>query len=466
MKYRFSAGIYLFFVYAFGVFSKTAWSDDYSEILDPGGVALHAIRDGRLVYGWAIDLLFGLFNTVQSLVFIRLIGLIGLILLNDLLIRNLLKEKFSIGVVVASCVAFTLPSFQFTSHWAGAFGFSWTAYFAVLGYHLLNGPSNLKRLSGLILFVVSLLAYPLMSFFIFPYIYVLWFVRELPFKALVRDLRVAISLLIGGTVISFVISNIYMHLNGLDFSARVALVTFREIPSTLVFFLTRPFALTYRPFFIDSPTTLNMLLTLFFFFAGITALLWLKFKSLGAVTRHLIVLNLFFVFSLLPLLVTSQNQIDMRFVGSNTWLYCFVVVFLLLNTQYRSREVPNLASNRLQVFIIILSLTIGFYTINRNFHLLFQVPYQTKAMFFEKQIASCTSSQIESGIVITRRTLPWPHKNLIGAYSQSTDLESDWVPAGAVVQFLKDSNRVSNSLPVLGAPGENTSACEINLDEY
>ena len=97
-KYRFAAALYLFLVYAFGVFSKSAWSDDFSALFDPDAVALHAIRDSRIVYGWLVDLLFGQFTTIQSLAFIKLLGLLGLILLNDLLINNLLKIKMSVGV--------------------------------------------------------------------------------------------------------------------------------------------------------------------------------------------------------------------------------------------------------------------------------------------------------------------------------------------------------------------------------
>ncbi len=87
-KYRFAAALYLFLVYAFGVFSKSAWSDDFSALFDPDAVALHAIRDSRIVYGWLVDLLFGQFTTIQSLAFIKLLGLLGLILLNDLLINK------------------------------------------------------------------------------------------------------------------------------------------------------------------------------------------------------------------------------------------------------------------------------------------------------------------------------------------------------------------------------------------
>ena len=466
VRYRLAAALYLFLVYAVGVFSKSAWSDDYSSLLDPKASAIHIIRDGRPIYGEVLQFVFEYFNNVQSLVFIRLIGVIGLILLNDLLIKNLLARRFDVGVVVASCVAFTLPSFQFSAHWAQAFGPIWAPYLAVLGYTLTLCSSKLKRILGLLLFVISLLIYPLLSFFVFPYIYAVWFVEDLPFAALFKNLRAGFFLIASSSVISFVVSYTYLRLNGLEFNDRVGIITFGTIPTKLVFFLTRPFATTYRPFFIDSPTAISLLLEFSFFFVAVALLLWRKFGVLSSVILHLIVLNLFFILSLLPLLVTTENQIDMRLVCSNTWLFCFVVVSLLLKPKAASLGIRELSKNRFRFFMMAFLLTLGFYSINQNFQILFHNPYQTKQAFFEKQFESCTASQIKSGVVITRRTLPWPHKNLIGAYSQSTDFESDWVPVGAVVQFLKDASLVSDSLPILGVPGENLSACEINLDEY
>ena len=100
-KYRLIAAFYLFLVYALGVFSKSAWSDDYASLLDPGAHRLHAIKDGRLLHGASIDFFYSHFTTVQSLTFIRMFCLAGLILLNDMLIRKFLSVQSSSAVVVA-----------------------------------------------------------------------------------------------------------------------------------------------------------------------------------------------------------------------------------------------------------------------------------------------------------------------------------------------------------------------------
>lgn len=465
-KYRLSAALYLFLVYALGVFSKSAWSDDYSAILDPEAVGLHAIKDGRLIHGWSIDFFFSYFNTVQSLTFIRMFGLAGLILLNDMLIRKFLSVQSSSAVVVASTVAFTLPSFQFSAHWAGAFGFSWTAYLAILGFMLFNENAGLKKSLGYLVFLLSLFAYPLMSFFIFPFIYAVWLIRGAPIKALFKDTMLAISLFVSGALISFVLTAIYLSVKGLTFNDRVALVAIGDIPSKIVFFFTRPFALTYRPFLIDSPAFSNLLLTLLVFSSFLIFLFWQKWKSFTAVFFHTLTLNLFFIASLLPLLVTSDNQIEMRLVSTNTWLFCFVLVFLFLRLQTTIGDKIDFFKSKSQVITISFLLLLGFLTINHNFWQLYHEPFQEKQRFFQAQISSCTDAQIESGIVIKSRTIPWPHKNLIGAYSQSTDLESEWVPVSAVIQYLKDTNTKIVTLPILVETNTNPGACVVSLDEY
>lgn len=465
-KYRLVAALYLFLVYALGVLSKSAWSDDYAAILNPGAVGLHAIKDGRLLHGWSIDFFFSNFDSVQSLTFIRIFGLAGLILLNDILIKKFLSVQSSIAVVVASTVAFTLPSFQYSAHWAGAFGFSWTAYLAILGFTLFTENTGFKKSCGYLVFVLSLFAYPLMSFFIFPFVYSVWLIRGVSIKALFRDLAVVIFLFVSGGAISFALTALYLNIKGLTFNDRVALVAVDDIPSKIVFFFTRPFALTYRPFLIDSPTLPSLLLTLIVFSSFLVFLFWQKWKSLAAVSAHILTLNLFFIASLLPLLVTSDNQIEMRLVSTNTWLYCFVVVFLFLKLQTTAGVKVDFYRFKSQVITVLFLLIIGFLTINHNFWNLYHEPFQDKQRFFQEQFSACTETQIQSRVVIIKRTLPWPHKELIGVYSQSTDLESDWVPVSAAIQYLRDSNIKLINVPILVEANTNPGACVIRLDEY
>ena len=338
--------------------------------------------------------------------------------------------------------------------------------FRSLGFTLFNENSGLKKNLGFLVFILSLFAYPLMSFFIFPYIYALWLIQGASLKALFRDFMMAVFLFITGVVISFTLTAVYLNVRGLTFNARVALVAIGDIPSKIVFFFTRPVALTYRPFLIDSPAPRNLLLTLLIFPAFLLFLFWHKWKVLPKVLTHLFVINLFFIAGLLPLLVTSDNQIEMRLVSANTWLYCFVIVFMFIELQTTIGNKFDFFKTRSQVITIVLLLLLGFSTINYNFWRLYHEPFQDKQRFFQAQLSSCSAAQIESGVVIMQRTLPWPHKDLIGAYSQFTDLESEWVPVSAVIQYMKDSNIKTRTTPIFAGTNSNPNACVISLDAY
>lgn len=465
-RYRVLSGCYLLLVYAFGVFSNSAWSDDYAALLDPQGVGLHADRDARVAYGAAIEFLFSHFQTIDSLVFIRLFGLIGIILLNDLLIRVFLKHRSSVEIVIVTSVAFTLPSFQFSAHWAIAFGMSWSAYFAVLGFHLFGRPKILTKIIGFVLIVISLLIYPLMSFFLISYIYAVWFVRRDELKALFINLRLAILLIGSGLLTSYFFAYIILAINSQTFSARVSLVSISEIPEKLIFFLTRPLLLTYRPFFIDNRSALSVLVTSACFIVLLLVLLFWRQRNIRKVLIDFFVLNLFFTVALIPLLVVSQNQIDMRFVSSNTWLYFFVTSCLLIEN-LKSQNSPS--KPLLKVFSsisLIGLLVVGAFTLNNRFLFFYHDTFEIKQEFLRAQLSSCTDSQLQRGIVIVRRTTPWPLRPYIGAYSQTTDLESEWVPVGAVSLYMKEFGLKNQSRPIFGESGDGNLSCLVILDSY
>lgn len=466
LHYRLSACFYLLSVYGFGVFSKSAWSDDFSTLLTPDGTRLHAVRDGRILYGWSLDFLFSHFSTVQSLSLIKLIGLLGLILLNDLLIRKFRSSTSSKSVVIASTLAFTLPSFQFAAHWAMLFMTGWTAYFAVIGLQFFSRHSPAYKFFGLTLISASLLLYPLMSFFIFPYIYCLWLLEEASYSKLYAELRQGVILVFCASAASFFFFFGYLRLNNLTSNTRVALVTLDEIPEKIFFFFSRPFALTYRPFLINSPTTIETLFSVFLFVFILILILWHKTRSIKRTSVHILMFNIVIVFSLLPLLVVSENQIDLRFIASNTWLYVFVTSYLLFEQFGKVKFGSLVLQKTISTAMAGLLLTVGAATINFRFLVLYQNRFQEKEAFIGQQLSKCSNTDLSLGITIIERTIPWPKWQYIGAYSQHTDLESSWVPIAAVTQYLRDFNLPRSNAVIFGTHGKDSLGCEIILDEY
>ncbi len=465
-RYRLYSAIFLLIVYAFGIFTKSAWSDDYPALIDPSGITLHAVRDSRPVYGWSLNLLFGEFDSISALVFIRIFGFIGLLLLNDLILKNLLKFECSLRIVVAVMIAFTLPSFQFSAHWATAFMMSWSAYLAVLGFELQKSRELLLKIVGVLTLVASLLFYPLWSFFLFAYIYGLWLVQNQSTKSLTRELVKAMCLLLGSAGISYLFAYLYLRAFDLSFNPRVGLVSLSSLPEKILFFFSRPFALTYRPFFTDSPSLVGFIATVSIFISILLFLFWFRYRNLGLVVQHFVLFNLFIIFTLMPLLAVSDNQIDFRFVASNTWLYLFVVIFLALPKNTRGDKSHGQLSEKKNMLVIAPLLIIGLVNVNMNYFTFYRNPFLQKQEFLAGQLATCTEQDILRQVTIIKRSTPWGRKNVIGAYSQQSDLESEWVPVGAVYYYLKDIGLETRSLPVMVEEKPSEPGCYIILDDY
>jgi hypothetical protein len=466
LQLRAFSAVYLSAVYAFGIFSKTAWSDDYPALVDPSDVALHAIRDSRLVYGGLIDLLFHQFDSIALLSFVRLFGFLGLLLLADLILVRFLKIQNSISIVFATVIAFTLPSFQFSAHWAITFMMCWAAYLATLGFVLQESERLVMRLMGFLSFICSLLLYPLMSFFVVAYLYTTWFLRQDSIKALIMGLKRLFLLMVASATTSYIIAYSYLHLHGLTFMPRVSVVNIDSLPEKLVYFFSRPFALTYRPYLLDSPSLAGYLATVGIFAFLLLLLLINRYKTFAIAFQHFLVFNFFIVLTILPLLVVGDNQIDLRFVASNTWLYMFMFIFLFMHLGH-DRELGIRKIIATFVYPVVgLLLVIGFATVNLNFLNYYQNPFEQKQGFFSQQISSCNKELLAKNIIILPRTTPWENKSLIGIYSQQTDLQSDWVPVGALALYLRDAGFKLNSLPTMKQEEITGSNCYVNLDDY
>lgn len=466
VHYRGISALYLLSVYAYGIFTKSAWSDDYSGLLDPESTGLHAIKDGRIIYGKFLAILFSNFDTISLLMIIRFTGFIGLLLLNDFILKTFLKIRPSIGTIAAIAIAFTLPSFQFSSHWASAWMLSWAGYLAVLGFHLQSYHSKLSKILGLILGVCSLLLYPLNSFFIFTYIYSLWLIQNCDFKTLFKNTVRGGIFLILCIGVSYFIASLYVNLSALEFNQRVSIVQPAAIPEKVIFFITRPFALTYRPFFIDSPSALGLLSTSVIFIGILIILLWLNCRGIRKTFIHFIIFNIFVLASILPLLLVLDNQIDLRFVASNTWLYMFVVVILLSNLKKLLKEHTHQFLSKSVSFIFFILLILGIVSVNINFVTLYKTPFIEKQKFITEQISGCSQFELNRQIVILKRSQPWEMRNIIGAYSQHTDLESEWVPVGAFYYIMIDAGYRPNKLPILSRGMTGKGSCYISLDDY
>jgi hypothetical protein len=177
------------------------------------------------------------------------------------------------------------------------------------------------------------------------------------------------------------------------------------------------------------------------------------------------VFNIVVILTLTPLIFVSENQIDMRFIAPNTWLFAFVVMFSLFPKDLE-RSGNTKIFDKFRIAFLGMSLVAGMISINYNFINLYLTPFHVKEVFIHQQLAFCSAEKVRSKISIVERTIPWEKRNNIGAYSQQTDLESAWVPIGAVFYYLRNIGLQTDSLSIVADEEDQDNGCFVVLDEY
>ena len=441
--------------------SRNIWSDDYPSLVDPYGVQIHASRDGRPLFGFALQFMFGLANTAANLWYIRLFALIGLLLLNDLVIKVLSNSRSNLRITVASVGAFSIASFQINVHWATAFLFCWVAYFALLGYTLIIKDSKSSKLAGILLLIASSLSYPILTFFIFPIVFLIMYELDNKLSSLRRNSIAATFGVTLSALIALTINIVTLRLRGLTFNDRVSFISLSDFPDQILWFLSRPFVLTFRGYSIDSPELVEVVAGLIFVNLIIIAGLMLRYKVVFQSLKTYVLMIFFTLISMAPLFFPDQQQIDVRYVTVGSWLISYMFIsgaFLILGKIFFQRHQRNVA------LISLVFLFAFFLSINFRYFLVIQPIYDKTTSFMSYQVRSCSDQEILSGVYVHPRETQWPNNPFIGFFSQVTDLASDWVPLNAVrveIQRSRELDEVDVSWAEEGGLG-----CKVDLNQF
>jgi hypothetical protein len=461
MRYRVFAVIALLAIYLPGVISTGIWSDDYPSLVDPNAVQEHASRDGRPLYGFALQFMFDSANTISNLWYIRFFALIGLLLLNDLVIKILSYSKSDLRVIVASVGAFSIASFQVNVHWATAFLFCWVAYIALLGYTHIIKYSKKNKLIGILLLTLSSLSYPLLTFFILPIVFLVSYENEGKAKNLKRNSTTALFGITLSALIALLINLTSLKIRGLTFNDRVSFISIAELPGQIIWFLSRPFILAFRGYSIDSPGIIE---ALGYFLVGNLLIIigvLVKFHKFSKVLTTYVLLISFTLLSMAPLFFPDQQQVDVRYVTVGAWLISYMYIsgaFLILEKLSVGRHKIN--RNLISVVFVILF----FLSINIRYFSVIQPIYNKTSSFISGEIRSCNEQQILSGVYVLPRETDWPSNQYLGLFSQVTDLASYWVPLNAVEVEIRKNPRLSGAS--VSWTNDVTTGCLVDLNRF
>lgn len=463
-KLRVGSALFLFATFFYGVFAVSAFSDDYPGLVDPAGIASHAAKDARPIYGLGLLIFFSIANSVENLWILRLVGLIGLLLLSDLVNRRLFRASGNGWLIFASTIAFTSISFQFFTHWATAFLYPWVAILSLSGLTFWEKRSKISKVLGVTLLLLSLMIYPLLSFFAFSVVFVEWFFTDSNFSNYVAKLKSTISYFAVGGIVLFIFITLFKMFNPSVLNSRVDLISLSELPRKLIWFVSRPVALGFRPYFLTSPTFSELLLTGLPIFVLLLIFTLRKTNfNLRKTGESLLALSITVVLALAPLLIVGQDQIDFRLVGAVKWLIETLSIAIFF---YFLRLILSAHREAISILLAGILAVLAFLNVNHVFNANLKTHYLHETTFFKESIAKCSPTSLDNGILILSRSKAWASRPLVGVLSQSTDLASEWVPVNSMKLYLASQSYEDIQITEKEKIPEDFSGCIVRLDDF
>jgi hypothetical protein len=462
-RYSYLTSLSLVLIYLPGVLVPGIWSDDYPTLVDPESHQIHASRDGRPIYGLALEFFFGLIRSGQNLWAIKLLALIGLLLLANLVMRLLNNERDNPRILLSVIGAFSVASFQLSIHWATAFSFTWTAFFALLGFtYIVKNPWKLKFF-GICLLTISSLSYPLLVFFVIPVVFLLWFETGRDFMRLRTNLLWALFGIAFSALNALMISRLLLESRELTFNDRVAIISLTDLPSQLFWFLSTPVVLAFRGYSIESPGLLSALLGFILVNSLILIGFYLRFKSLSDTILTWLLLIVFTSFSLVLLFFSDQQQIDMRYVTTGSWLIAYISITSIFQIVSFLRFGRSLIKRDLLTIGLV---AVYFLSINFRYFDVIRPIYIGTSSFINVALQSCDQSQIRRGVYVIPRAAGWPNKEYIGMFSQVSDLASPWVPLNAVKVGVENIPELRNTNITISWGDKDSPGCLVDLNSF
>jgi hypothetical protein len=374
-----------------------------------------------------------------------------------------MPKVVDIRIFVSVLGAFSIASFQIAVHWASAFIFTWVAYLSLLGFLLLINQFWRKKLMGILFLTICSLSYPIFVFFLIPVIFLFWYENDGSWHKLKTDSFWGLFGIFVSAIVALIANLILLRVRGLEFNDRVSIISFSDFFSQAIWFITHPFVLTFRGYFISSPEPLQaisgFLIANLLIFGGI----FLKLRNILKSLTTYVALMVFTLLSMAPLFFPNQQQVDMRYVVTGTWLISYMLVssiFLLLtNVVLKGKRFK--ANHIAVVLIVLFSLSI-----NHRYFTVIQPIYQETKTFISNAFKKCTDSQILNGVYVVPRTSEWPSEKYIGMFSQVTDLASSWVPREAIrIETQEVPSLRGIDIPVTWVKKIN-AGCTIDLNKY
>lgn len=455
-------GLFLIVGYSYGVFQESFWSDDYPSLVNPHGTYKEVFGDARPLFGLLTKYSFIAIGEPQFAWILRLISLAGLLILYSMIISKLGSENWRIPIFVA--VGFSLPSFQMYLLWAGCWPHVWTIIISLNAYQYWSRNSIKFKALGICLMGFSFSIYPPSTFFTFSYLFLLAWYKKYSLSEIIYEFRKLVTLFFVGCSTGLAGSMALMHIFEVERNSRVGVVTLTELPMKVIWVITRPVVVGFRPFMIDSPSAIVALCSSLPFIFLYLASIYLQSRTLKEnFLKRATVLSAILFSSLIPLLIVKDNQFEFRTIAGFSWGILILCLIFLQET----KSLSNFKFGKFMSNVLILLMTfVGIFSINMNFKELFRDPYVIKNHFLESEILRCKQDSNVRSILVLNALEPYPTRNRLGVYSTVTDLAHAWVIRPNMTILSK---KLDVDLPIFFSPSlgkKSSGQCLIDLEKF
>ena len=462
----------IFSSFFIGVFRESFWSDDYPALIGTRAMATHLLADARPTSAGLLSASFSLLNSPSHAWILRTLALLGLALIFLFVSKKLENTKDRDFGVIAIAIAFCLPSFQMYIHWVTAWYYPWAGLAGLYSFQLWSTNSLVRRISAVLVLGLALTTYPPAALFFFATFSVIGAVNGSASAGVLKDARRGATLFIFASVLAGLVATFSLKVAGVSSSDRVRLVNFSEIPTKIVWILSRPIVVGLRPFTVDSPNPKFALMTAFPMLLLLVVGVARQSRRLRENALHRALSQMVpLLLSLAPIAVASDNQIEFRIIPGYCWGAALGAFYLFIESQtllhkLRASRIPKL---ELKWFAPAILSFVAIGTVNLHFNQLFGSPYQVKTAFLNSEISGCLEKGGTDSIVIYPPKTPFPVYQRLGVFSISTDLASTWVPQPNVELLLRQRKAVlavsyldKRPTDLAPHPGE----CILDLEEF
>ena len=457
---HFPGYILLCISYLPGVLRENFYSDDFPALIETNSTALNLVSDTRPVWGAGLLLFFSLAKFAGFYVLPKVVGFLGLLFLYRYTCTLFQKSDSPRAHNLIVAVGFLLPSFGIWSHWSTSLLHSWGALLGLIAYE------NFKdrwRVLSIITMSISCLIYPPATVFFFGVIFYRGIVLRRSNSELLSELLLALKLIMVAGSFALIFAFSLISILGISPTSRVSIINFSAFPHKLIWFFSHPFALGFFPASVHSPSFLQLVLI------GLPISLSIIFLILNGAelkkVETLVRFELLFIFailSIIPLLLSRDNQIELRLTPGISWaIFCtslygiFDISKRLLNRGYR------LVSGILSLILI----TFLIFGVLQRFQTFYLYQDQFSTDFIVKSIRICEQNGNLQSISIRENTTAFPIMPYLGTFSMTSDMASNWVPIDKTIFVLQRYFPNYTKIPVL-LNSESSDTCNIYLEDF